>query len=105
MSKIGEWFASWKLVSWRTAIVVAFILYVLIGFLGVPWIVGKVMVDTAQEKLGREVTVEKIKCNPFNLSLTIQGLDFPDRPGSTMLGFDEFYANLQASSLSGSSLK
>lgn len=99
MSRIGDWFASWKLISWRTAIVVAFVLYTLIGFLIVPWIAERVIVNTAQEKLGRQVTVEKIKCNPYNLSLTIQGLDFPDRPGSSMLAFDEFYANLQASSL------
>ena len=99
MSKISDWFASWKLISWRTAIVVVFVLYTLIGFLVVPWIAERVIVNTAQEKLGRQVTVEKIKCNPYNLSLTIQGLDFPDRPGSSMLAFDEFYANLQASSL------
>ena len=99
MSAIGDWFVSWKLVSWRTAIVAAFVLYLLIGFLVVPWIVERVIVNTAQEKLGREVTVEKVACNPLNLSLTIQGLDFPDRPGSTLLAFDEFYANLQASSL------
>ena len=99
MSKIGEWFASWKLVSWRSAIVLVLVLYVLIGFLVVPWVTERILVNTAQEKLGRVVTVEKIECNPFTLSLTIRGLTFPDRPGSTMLSFDELYANAQVSSL------
>jgi hypothetical protein len=99
MGKIGEWFTSWKMVSWRSAIVLVFVLYVLIGFLVVPWVAERILVNTAQEKLGREVTVEKIECNPFTLSLTIRGLSFPDRPGSTMLSFDELYANAQTSSL------
>ena len=99
MSKIGEWFASWKMISWRSAIVLILALYVLIGFLVFPWVTERILVNTAQEKLGREVTVEKIECNPFTLSLTIRGLTFPDRPGSTMLSFDELYANAQVSSL------
>lgn len=99
MSKINEWFASWKLISWRTALVVAFILYTLIGFLVVPWVAEKMIVKMAHDKLGREVTVEGVSCNPFTLSLTVEGLDLPDRPGSTMLSFEELYANLQASSL------
>jgi len=99
MSKVKEWFASWRLMSWRTALVAAFILYTLVGFFVVPWVAEKVIVNMAHDKLGREVTVEKIRCNPFTLSLTVEGLNLPDRPGSTMLSFDEMYANLQASSL------
>src|SRR5210317_1192458 len=99
MSKVKEWFASWKLISWRSALVAAFIVYTLIGFFVVPWIAEKVIVKMAYDKLGREVTVEDVRCNPFTLSLTVEGLDLPDRPGSTMLSFDELYANLQASSL------
>ena len=99
MSKIGDWFASWKLVSWRSAIVLILVFYVLAGFLVVPWVAERIIVDTAQKKLGREVTVERIECNPFTLSMTIRGLTFPDRPGSTMLSFDELYANAQVSSL------
>ncbi len=99
MSGVKEWFASWRLMSWRTALVAAFILYTLVGFLVVPWVAEKVIVNMAHKKLGREVTVEKIRCNPFTLSLTVEGLNLPDRPGSTLLSFDEMYANLQASSL------
>ncbi len=99
MSGVKEWFASWRLMSWRSALVAAFILYTLVGFLVVPWVAEKVIVNMAHDKLGREVTVDKIRCNPFTLSLTVERLNLPDRPGSTMLSFDEMYANLQASSL------
>ena len=99
MSRVSDWFASWKLVSWRTALLVAFVLYTLIGFFVVPWVAERVIHKVAREKLDREVTVEEIRCNPFTLSLTVEGLELPDRPGSTMLSFDEMYANLQASSL------
>jgi hypothetical protein len=99
MTKSINGSASWKLVSWRTALLAAFVLYTLIGFFVVPWVAEKVIQKVAREKLDREVTIEKIRCNPFTLSLTVEGLDLPDRPGSTMLSFDEMYANLQASSL------
>ena len=99
MSAVKEWFASWRLISWRTALVVAVVLYTSIGFFVVPWVAERVIQKVAREKLDREVTVEKIRCNPFTLSLTVEGLNLPDRPGSTMLSFDEMYANLQASSL------
>ena len=99
MGKIGTWFGSWRLVSWRSAIVLAFILYTLFGFFGVPWIAEKVAVNQVAKKLDRELTIENIECNPFALSMTIEGLSLPDRPGSTVLAFDRVYANLQASSL------
>ncbi len=99
MGKIVDWFGSWRLLSWRTALVVGFVLYTLIGFFVVPWVAEKVIVSVADKRLGREVTVEKIRCNPFTLSLTVEGFSLPDRPGSTLMSFDKMYANLQASSL------
>ena len=99
MSKVKEWFASWKLIGWRSALVAAFVLYTLIGFFFVPWIAERVIQKVAREKVDREVTVEDIRCNPFTLSLTVEGFALSDRPDSTMLSFDELYANLQASSL------
>ena len=58
MSRISDWFASWKLVSWRTAIVIALVLYTLVGFWVVPWITERIIINTAQERLGREVRFE-----------------------------------------------
>lgn len=99
MSKVSGWFSSWRLLSWRTAVVVVFALYTVIGFVVVPWIAEGVVLPKVSEKLGSEITVDNISCNPFTLSLTVDGLSVPGRSGSPMLSFDEMYANLQASSL------
>ena len=99
MRVVIKWLKSWKLVSLRSALVAAFVLYTLAGFFLVPLIAKKVVVNTARERMGREVTVEEVRCNPFALSLTVRGFAMPDRPGSTMMSFDEFYANAQVSSL------
>lgn len=99
MSEKASWLSSWRLFSWRTAVVVAFVLYTLIGFVVVPWIAEHVVLANVSEKLGSEITVDNISCNPFSLSLTVDGLSVPGRSGSPMLSFDEMYANLQASSL------
>jgi hypothetical protein len=99
MGSIAEWFRSWKVVSWRSALVAAVALYALIGFFVVPRVAQNLIVDIAHERTGREVTVEEVRCNPFALSLTVRGFSMPDRPGSVLLSFDELYINAQASSL------
>ena len=99
MNRPGDWWASWKLLSWRSALVAAVVLYGLVGFFVVPSIAKKLIIDTARERTGREVTVGEVKCNPFALSLTVRDFSMPDRPGSAFLSFDEFYVNAQVSSL------
>ena len=73
MSGRQNWLRSWKFVSWRSAVVAAVVVYGLAGFFVVPWIAKKLIVDIASERTGREVTVEKVRCNPLTLSLTIEG--------------------------------
>ena len=99
MQTMVTWFKGWRLASWRTTAVVALAVYGLVGFFLVPGIAKKIIVDTARERTGREVVVEEVRCNPFTLSLTVRGFSMPDRPGSTLLAFEEFYANAQVSSL------
>ncbi len=77
----------------------AVVVYGLVGFFLVPAIAKKLIVENARERTGREVSVDEVRCNPFTLSLTIRGFSMPDRPGSTLLAFDELYANAQVSSL------
>jgi hypothetical protein len=99
MKKIISLLTSWKLVSWRSAVVSAIFVYGLVGFLLVPKIVKNVIVNTVRERTGREVMVGEVRCNPFTLSLTVSRFSMPDRPGSTLIAFEEFYANAQVSSL------
>ena len=96
---MGKWFRSWRLVSWRSAVVAAAALYALVGFFVVPWIVKGQIEQRSLQILKRQATVEKVRCNPFSLSLTIEGFSLPDRPGSILLSWDRAYANAQVSSL------
>jgi hypothetical protein len=99
MVNITNWFKSWKLLSWRTAIAAAIVIYGLAGFFVVPVIAKKLIIDIARERTGREVTVGEVECNPFTLSLTIHDFSMPDRPGLTLVAFEELHANAQVSSL------
>ncbi|MGD8439852.1 MAG: DUF748 domain-containing protein, partial [Holophagae bacterium] len=99
MATVSNWLRSWRLVSWRSALVAAVVLYALIGFFVVPWVVKGQIETRSLEMLKRQATVEKVRCNPFALSLTIEGFSLPDRPGSVLLSWDRLYANAQISSL------
>jgi hypothetical protein len=99
MKAVSEWLRSWRLVSWRSAVVAAVVLYSLIGFFAVPPIVKSQIEKQSLAILKRQATVERVRCNPFTLSLTVEGFSLPDRPGSVFLAWDRLYANAQASSL------
>ena len=80
------------------ALVVAPLLYALVGFLLVPWAGLKI----ANQKLAEYATVpahlERIEFNPFSLELTLHGLRLGET-GAEQLAFARLYANLQVDSL------
>ena len=85
-----------KVVRWSLGLLLA---YAVIGFLILPPIIRSVAVKQLSEQLGREVSIEQIKINPFALSTTVRGLRIKDPDGGTLLSWDEFYVNFQLSSL------
>ncbi len=99
MNTVTTWLKNWKLRSLRTAIVATFVVYTVVGFFIVPMIVESVIEKQSMSILKRQATVGNVRCNPFTLSLTIEGLSLPDRPGSVLLAFDSLYANAQLSSI------
>jgi len=74
-------------------------LYAITGFLVLPWILGRVLPKQASKLLLREVTVEKIRINPFALSGSLQGVEVKDKEGEDLLSWREVYANFQLSSI------
>ena len=59
-----------------------------------------ILTKQLSQNLHREVTIQKIKMNPYVLSLTIQGLMIKDRGSSEpFVSFEEFYVNLQSMSV------
>jgi hypothetical protein len=79
----------------------ALLFYTVAGFLILPPIVRSVAVKQISKQLGREVSIEQIKINPFALSTTIRGLLIKDKDGGPFVSWDEVYADLQFSSFLG----
>ena len=68
------------------------------GFL-VPYLIKAYAIPAVAEKLKRPVLVKEVELNPFALSLRVTGFEIREADQSALLGFDEFFVNLQASSL------
>jgi hypothetical protein len=81
-----------KLVLWILGL---FLFYTVVGFLILPPIIRSVAVKQLSQQLGREVTIEKVKLNPFALSATVRGLLIKDADGQPFVSWDEVYVNFE----------
>lgn len=87
-----------KLILWVLGLV---LFYAVAGFLILPPIVRSVAAKQISKQLDREVSIEKVKINPFVLSTTIRGLLIKDKDGEPFISWDEVYVNFQLSSFFG----
>src|SRR4051812_39805262 len=85
-----------KLFFWAIGL---FLAYTLIGFLVLPPIIRSVAAKKLSEQLGREVTIQQVKLNPFAFSATIRGVLIKEKNGDPFLSWDEAYGDFQATSL------
>jgi uncharacterized protein DUF748 len=84
--------------AWSVGIVV---FYTIFGFLVLPLIVKAVAVKQLSALLDREVTIRKVRINPYVLSGTIRGLLIKDKDGEPFVSWEEAYANFQLVSFFG----
>lgn len=75
------------------------VLYTVFGFFIAPRIIESQILKAIAENLGREATLEKVRVNPYSLSLTLQGFELKDPDGTAFVAFDELHLNFQTSSL------
>ena len=75
--------------------------YAILGFFILPPIIRAIAVKQLSRQLDREVSIEKIKINPFVLSTTVRGLLIKDKDGQPFISWDEVYVNFQLSSFLG----
>ena len=87
-----------KLVYWAVGLV---LVYTIVGFFVLPPIIRSVAEKRLSQELGRAVTIEKVKINPYALSTTIRGLLIKDKDGEPFLSWDEVYVNFEAISFFG----
>src|SRR5262252_717254 len=75
-------------------------LYAILGFFVAPPIARSQAEKILSEQLGRRVTVERVRINPFALSASVIGFAIKDREGDgNLFAFDELYVNFTLSSL------
>ncbi|HET7365532.1 MAG TPA: DUF748 domain-containing protein [Burkholderiales bacterium] len=86
-----------KFAIWAGAILA---LYAVLGFLVAPPIVRHQLEQVLAEQLGRKVTIEQVRINPFALSAAIRNFSLKENDGSTdALTFAELGVNVTLSSL------
>jgi uncharacterized protein involved in outer membrane biogenesis len=74
--------------------------YAIAGFLVAPPIVRSQLESVLAGQLGRKVTVERVRINPFALSASVLGLSVKEREGEgSLVAFDELYLDFTLSSL------
>ncbi|MDX1815445.1 MAG: DUF748 domain-containing protein, partial [Thermodesulfobacteriota bacterium] len=78
----------------------AFLLYTLFGFLAAPPILKYFLKKNLSEMLHRDVAIEKVRVNPYALSVSVNGFTIRER-GLTepFVSFDSMYGNLETVSL------
>ena len=81
------------------ALSVLVVVYAILGFFVAPGFIRRELVKQAGGTLHREVSVARVKLNPFALSLTVDSLRVADRDNSTLLAWDRFYINFQLRSI------
>lgn len=71
---------SWR---WLAAAVATLVVYAAMGFLLVPYVLQRTAPGRLEEALGRKVLIERIRTNPFTLSVRIDGFAVLDADGET----------------------
>jgi hypothetical protein len=87
-----------KLLFWVVGLL---LFYTVTGFLILPPIIRAVAVKQLSKQLDREVSIQKVKLNPFAFSTAIRGLLIKDKDGVPFVSWDEVYVNFQLSSFLG----
>lgn len=82
------------------AVSIVVVSYTLFGFFGVPAILKSVLPKTLTGTLHRKTTVGEIRFNPFELSISIRGLEVAEREGGgTWILADEIFGKLKFASI------
>ncbi|HET6565090.1 MAG TPA: DUF748 domain-containing protein, partial [Xanthomonadales bacterium] len=83
---------------WPFWVVLLLLAYTLGGFFGVPWLLERTATRQVAE-LGRTLSFGEIKVNPFLLTLQMKDTEMHDTDGALLFSYDDYFFNLQASSL------
>lgn len=94
--KRRRWFSRRNLLI--TAVVLV-ALYALIGFVGVPIIAQKIIIPKVNDALPGTVAIDKVRCNPFTLRITLERIDFDDEAAGLSADVERVVVDAQWSSI------
>ncbi|EKD40106.1 MAG: protein of unknown function DUF748 [uncultured bacterium] len=77
----------------------ALLLYALVGFIVAPRIIRWYMPQYAQEALHCRVQIDKVRINPFLLTVEVNGFSLKHADGSQPIAFAKLFVDLETSSL------
>src|SRR6187431_2993841 len=80
---------------WLYIVITLVVLFTLVGFFVVPPIARSQLEKRLSAKLGRSVTLEKLRLNPYALSLTLENFAILEQDNATpFLGWRRLFVNL-----------
>jgi len=79
--------------------VAVIIVYTLAGFFLAPYLVKRQLTDYVSKTLGRQMSVEQLRLNPYALTLDVSGLALKEPDGSPILSFNRLFVNFELKSL------
>ncbi|WP_111497152.1 DUF748 domain-containing protein [Marinobacter bohaiensis] len=82
----------YKWVSFWLALVV--LLYLLAGFIGLPWWLQKTIPEQLASQLGWQGQVSDVDFNPLTMTLDVEGLDAEDGQGEKVVAAQHIHVNL-----------
>jgi hypothetical protein len=96
--RLARWRRRLRLQGWRLWAVLAVLAYTLIGFLFLPWLARNQAPKLAQAQLGVDLSIEKIRFNPYLFRLSVEGLALEDPESGPMLAFRRLVVDFSLSS-------
>lgn len=85
-----------RLVLWGVGLV---LFYTIFGFFILPLIIRSVGAKQIGKQIGREVSIARVRINPYAMSGTISGFLIKDKDGQPFVSWDEVHANFRFLSL------
>ena len=73
-----------------------FVIFTVVGFFALPPLIKALLVKKLSQTLQREVTIQKVRFNPYTLSMKVEGFLVKERGASEKFAsLDELFVNLQ----------
>jgi outer membrane protein OmpA-like peptidoglycan-associated protein len=76
-----------------------YVVYVIVGLWVVPPLLKPRLEEKLSEQIGRRVTLDQLKLNPFVFSATATNLNIHEKDGEPFAGFEELFVDFQLSSI------